>query len=197
MKLIIGLGNPGREYQDTRHNIGFMVIDKLEKEIARGIPPVWQRDEKRNVLMAKLGDIVLVKPQTFMNKSGFAVKALLDFYKLTPADVWVIHDDMDLPLGKIKIREKGGSAGHNGVQSIIDQLKTDAFVRFRLGIGKELDPTSQSNNKPMRHRNVISYVLSRFRQSEAGSIKHLIKHGTEAVQGALDKGIDKTMNRYN
>jgi len=197
MKLIIGLGNPGREYKDTRHNIGFMVIDKIEKELAHGVPPSWQMDEKKNVLTVKIGDVMLAKPQTFMNKSGFAVKALMDYYKLTPADVWIIHDDMDLPLGKIKIRAKGSSAGHNGVQSIIDQLKTDAFVRFRLGIGKELDPTGQGDDKPMRHRNVISYVLSRFRESEAGTFKHLIKHGTDAVQMALTKGIDTAMNRFN
>ncbi len=196
MKLIIGLGNPGREYKDTRHNIGFMVIDKIEKELAHGVPPAWHMDEKKNVLTAKIGDVLLAKPQTFMNKSGFAVKALMDYYKLTPADVWIIHDDMDLPLGKIKIRVKGSSAGHNGVQSVIDQLKTDAFVRFRLGIGKELDPIAHSD-KPMRHRNVISYVLSRFRESEAGTFKHLIKHGTDAVQMALAKGIDVTMNRFN
>lgn len=197
MKLIVGLGNPGGEYENTRHNIGFMVIDKLEKELALGVPPAWQKDEKKNVLTAKIGDVILVKPQTFMNKSGFAVKALLDFYKLTPGDVWVIHDDMDLPLGKIKIREKGGSAGHNGVQSIIDQLTSDVFVRFRLGIGKGVDTTGVSDNKNMHHRSVISFVLSRFRQSEAGSFKHLVKHGTEAVQTALLRGIDKAMNRYN
>ena len=188
MKLIVGLGNPGSQYKDTRHNIGFIVIDKLEKELASGIPPAWQKDEKKNVLTVKIGDILLAKPQTFMNKSGFAVQAVMDFYKLTPLDIWVVHDDMDLPLGKIKIREKGGSAGHNGVQSIIDQLKTDAFVRFRLGIGKEADST---------HRNVISYVLSRFRQSEAGAFKHLIKHSSDAVQMALKKGIDVAMNRFN
>lgn len=185
MKLIVGLGNPGPEYRDTRHNIGFMVVEKLSKELGAGVPPAWQKDDKKNVLTARIGEVLLVKPQTFMNKSGFAVKALVNFYKLTPADVWVIHDDIDLSLGKIKIREKGGSAGHNGVTSIIEQLATDAFVRFRLGIGKGLD------------RSVISFVLSRFRQSEAGSFKHLIKHGTEAVQMAILKGIDKAMNRFN
>lgn len=197
MKLIVGLGNPGFEYRDTRHNIGFMVVDKLEKELGAGVPPTWQKDEKKNVLTARIGEVLLVKPQTFMNKSGFAVKALVDFYKLTPADVWVIHDDIDLPLGKIKIREKGGSAGHNGVTSIIEQLKTDAFVRFRLGIGKGVDTTGASENKNMHHRSVISFVLSRFRQSEAGSFKHLIKHGTQAVQTALLKGLDVAMNRFN
>jgi PTH1 family peptidyl-tRNA hydrolase len=164
-----------------------MVVDKLEKELAKGVPPTWQKDEKKNVLTVRFDDLLLVKPQTFMNKSGFAVKAMMDFYKLTPADVWVVHDDIDLPLGKIKIRGKGGSAGHNGVQSIIDQLKTDTFIRFRLGIGKEA--TS--------HRAVISFVLSRFRQNEAGSFKHLIKHGADAVQMALLQGIEKTMNRFN
>lgn len=186
MKLIIGLGNPGREYENTRHNIGFMVIDKLEKEIALGTPPVWQKDEKKNVLTAKIGEVLLVKPQTFMNKSGFAVRALMDFYKLTPADFWIIHDDIDLPLGKIKIRAQGSSAGHNGVESIIRECKSDAFVRFRLGIGRGIT-----------HSSVISFVLSRFHQDEAGDFKKLIKHGVEAVRLALDKGTDKAMNRFN
>jgi PTH1 family peptidyl-tRNA hydrolase len=112
----------------------------------------------------------------------------MNFYKLTPADVWVVHDDIDLPIGKIKIREKGGSAGHHGIESVIKELGTDEFIRFRLGIGRSNDRNDRS---------VISFVLSRFRQSEAGSFKHLIKHGAEAVQMALLKGIDKAMNRFN
>jgi len=197
MKLIVGLGNPGGEYKDTRHNIGFMVVDKLVGELGAGIPPAWQKDEKRNVLTARIGEVLLVKPQTFMNKSGFAVRALMDFYKLTPADVWVIHDDIDLPLGKIKIREKGGSAGHNGVESIMTELGSDAFVRFRLGIGRGKEPEGEGVNRNLHHRSVISFVLSRFRQSEAGSFKHLIKHGAQAVQTALLKGLDVAMNRFN
>jgi len=187
MKLIVGLGNPGAEYESTRHNIGFMVVDKLEKEMARGTPPAWSKDDRKNVLTVRFGDTLLVKPQTFMNKSGFAVKALVNFYKLTPANVWVIHDDIDLPLGKIKIREKGSSAGHNGVQSIIGELGSDEFVRFRLGIGRAGEGRGS----------VISFVLSRFRQNEAGTFKHLIKHGTEAVQLAINKGIAGAMNRFN
>lgn len=196
MKLIVGLGNPGREYESTRHNIGFMVVDKLARELGTEAP-VWQGDAKKNVLTARIGGVVLVKPLTFMNKSGFAVRAVMDFYKLTPADVWVIHDDIDLPLGKIKIREKGSSAGHNGVESIIRELGTDAFVRFRLGIGKGVDTTGPSENKNMHHRSVISFVLSRFRQSEAGTLKHLVKHGAAAVQMAILKGLDRAMNRFN
>jgi len=188
MKLIIGLGNPGSEYKDTRHNIGFMVVDKLEKELGAGVPPAWQKDEKKNVLTARIGEVLLVKPQTFMNKSGFAVRALVDFYKLTPADVWVIHDDIDLPLGKIKIREKGGSAGHHGIESVIKELGTDVFIRFRLGIGRGTDTNDRS---------VIAFVLSRFRRSEAGAFKHLVKHSTQAVQMAILKGVDVAMNRFN
>jgi peptidyl-tRNA hydrolase, PTH1 family len=188
MKLLVGLGNPGGEYKDTRHNIGFMVVDKLEKELGKGTPPVWQKDEKKNVLTARIGEVLLVKPLTFMNKSGYAVRALMDFYKLTPADVWVIHDDVDLPLGKIKIREKGGAAGHHGVESVIERLGTDVFVRFRLGIGRG----SEANDRSM-----ITFVLSRFRQSEAGAFKHLIAHGTKAVQMALLEGLDHAMNRFN
>ncbi len=196
MKLIVGLGNPGSQYASTRHNIGFMVVEKLARELTSG-EPVWQKDEKKNVLTVKIGDTLLVKPQTFMNKSGFAVRALADFYKLTPVDIWVVHDDIDLPLGKIKIREKGGSAGHNGVDSIIREVKTDAFVRFRLGIGRGVDSLKKGENKNLHHRSVISFVLSRFRQSEAGEFKHLIKRGTDAVQMALLKGIGAAMNRYN
>lgn len=196
MKLIVGLGNPGPQYESTRHNIGFMVLDKLVKELGTVVPQ-WERDDKKNVLTARIGDVLLVKPLTFMNKSGFAVKAVADFYKLTPADIWIIHDDIDLPLGKVKIRERGSSAGHNGVESIMKELGTDAFVRFRLGIGRGVDTTGAGENKNMHHRSVISFVLSRFRQSEAGEFKHLVKHGAEAVQMALLKGLDRAMNRFN
>lgn len=184
MKLIVGLGNPGKEYESTRHNIGFMVLDRLSHELGTGAV-VWQTDTKKNVMTAKIGDVLLVKPLTFMNKSGFAVKALVDFYKLESSDVWVAHDDIDLPLGKIRIRQKGGTAGHNGVDSILQQLKNDAFVRFRLGIGRGKD------------RSIISFVLSRFHQGEAGEFRKLVKHGTDAVRIALIDGIDKAMNRFN
>ena len=196
MKLIVGLGNPGREYESTRHNIGFMVVDRLGRELG-GEAAIWQTDTKKNVMTAKVGDILLVKPLTFVNKSGFAVKALVDFYKLTPGDVWVVHDDIDLPLGKIRIREKGGTAGHNGVDSILQQLKSDVFVRFRLGIGRGKESTGRQMDKNLHHRSVIAFVLSRFHQGEAGEFRKLIKHGADAVSMALLGGIDKAMNMFN
>lgn len=208
MKLIVGLGNPGSEYQDTRHNIGFMVIEKLAKELTAE-PIVWKEEAKFNALVAKIGEVLLVKPITFMNSSGVAVSSLLHYFKLQPNDVWVIHDDMDLPLGKIRIRQKGSSAGHRGVDSVIAELKTDAFVRFRLGIGRgklfstgdtdtpNIEKGNAGKAQHRRHQWDISFVLSRFTQGEAGALKHLIKNGAEAVRIALTEGIDRAMLRFN
>lgn len=196
MKLIVGLGNPGEKYESTRHNIGYMVVGRLARELG-ATPPTWETNAKWNVETAKITEVILVKPLTYMNKSGYAVKALVDFYKLTPSDVWVVHDDIDLPLGKIRIRTGGASGGHNGVDSIIRELRTDQFTRFRLGIGRGKEDVKKHTDRNLRHRGVISFVLSRFRQSEAGSFKHLVKHATEAVRIALTQGIDKAMNRFN
>ena len=196
MKLIVGLGNPGKEYEDTRHNIGFMVIDKLAKELGEHTPS-WQEDKKAESLVCKVGDVFLVKPQTFMNSSGKAVSTLVSYYKLSPDDVWVIHDDLDLPIGKVRIREQGGSAGHNGMESIIAALKTDKIVRFRLGIGKGKEDKNKSADQHLRHRSVIAFVLSRFTLHEAGDMRKLVKHAEEAVRIGLTEGIDKAMNRFN
>ena len=208
MKIIVGLGNPGSEYQDTRHNIGFMTIDKLAKELTPESVS-WKEDTKFNAMTTKIGEVVLVKPITFMNSSGVAVSAIMHFYKLTPVDVWVIHDDIDLPIGKIRIRQKGSSAGHRGVESIITELKTDTFTRFRLGIGRgklfskgdvdttDIEKGNAGKSQRGRHQWDISFVLSRFTQGEAGTLKHLIKNGTEAVRIALSEGIDKAMTRFN
>jgi PTH1 family peptidyl-tRNA hydrolase len=196
MKIIVGLGNPGGQYKDTRHNIGFMIVDKLSQELGNIRVP-WEKDAKHNALIAKVGDVILVKPLTFMNTSGIAVRGIMEYYKCAPEDVWVIHDDIDLPLGKIRIRIKGGTAGHNGVTSILQELKSDVFIRFRMGVGRGKQSTGPSENKNLSHRSVISFVLSRFTQSEAGSLKHLVKGGTKAVRIALTSGIDKAMNRFN
>ncbi len=208
MKIIVGLGNPGSEYQDTRHNIGFMTIDKLAKELTPESIS-WKEEPKFNAMTTKVGEVLLVKPITFMNNSGVAVSAIMHFYKLKPSDVWVIHDDMDLPIGKIRIRQKGSSAGHRGVDSIISELKTDAFIRFRLGIGRgklfskgdrdteNIEKGNAGKAQHQRHQWDISFVLSRFTQGEAGELKHLIKNGTEAVRIALTEGIDKAMLRFN
>ncbi len=196
MKLIVGLGNPGGEYESTRHNIGFMVVERLAKELGTKTG-LWETDKRANALVSRIGEVLLVKPQTFMNSSGDAVKKLIDYYKLTPSDVWVIHDDIDLPLGKIRIRGQGAAGGHNGMDSIMNALKTDKIMRFRLGTGRGKESTGVNNDKKLRHRFVIDYVLSRFHMSEAGSFKHLVKNGAEAVLIAINEGLDKAMNRFN
>jgi PTH1 family peptidyl-tRNA hydrolase len=196
MKLIIGLGNPGDQYKDTRHNIGYMIVDKLSHELGKE-RATWENDKAHQALIAKIGDILLVKPVTYMNNSGIAVKGLVDYYKLDPSDVWVIHDDIDLPIGKIRIRMRGGTAGHNGVTSILNMLKSETFIRFRMGIGRGKESTGFNEGKNLSHRSVIAFVLSRFNRHEAGSLKHLVKHGAQAVQIALTDGIDKAMNRFN
>lgn len=211
MKLIVGLGNPGGEYKDTRHNIGFMVVEKLAKELGTSAG-VWEEKEKFKSAVAKVGEVLLVKPVIFMNNSGIAVSSIVNFYKLKPEDVWVIHDDIDLPLGKIRIRTGGGSAGHNGVESIIKEIGSDAFIRFRMGIGRgklfghvSKDSEEEQGNKEKRipdqkrmyHRSIVDFVLSRFSRGEAGELKHLIKNGSEAVSIALSDGIDRAMNRFN
>lgn len=196
MKLIVGLGNPGDKYKDTRHNVGFMVVEKLAHELG-GSDVKWGNEEKHSALMAKTGDILLMKPTTFMNASGVAVSSAMRFYKLSPEDVWVIHDDLDLPLGKIRIRVGGASAGHHGIDSIIKELGSDKFTRIRLGIGRGTSKNGAIADRKMHTSSVIDFVLSRFGKSEAGELKHLVKDGVEAVRVALFKGIDKAMNRFN
>lgn len=196
MKLIVGLGNPGEEYAQTRHNIGFMVVDKLGRELGSDTG-VWQEEKKHRALVARAGDVVLVKPLTFMNASGKSVQSILAYYKLQPSDLWVVHDDIDLPLGKIRIRQMGGTGGHHGIESIMHELATDKFIRFRLGIGKGKESIKANVDRNLHHRSVIHFVLSRFTRHEAGGLKHLVKHGMEAVRTALLDGIDKTMMRFN
>ena len=167
MILIVGLGNPGKKYQETRHNLGFRVIDELG----------FLKDKK----------IILTKPKTFMNLSGKAVKSLMTKYKVPPLNLWVIHDDIDLPLGKIRISKGRGAAGHKGVESIIKELKTKNFVRFRIGIQPKI-------YKP---KNIEKFVLQKFNKDEERIVKEVIKKSAEAIEFALTQGIEKAMSKYN
>jgi len=173
MNLIIGLGNPGKKYRSTRHNIGFMVLD----ELARQHNLSWQEDTKNKALIAKGTDYVLVKPQTFMNLSGETVAKLLRYYHLLPRTIFgtkkdsvltsvltVIHDELDLPFGKYKVANNSSSAGHNGVQSIIDHLKTKNFQRLRIGI----------NNESRKNIPGDKFVLQRFSDDELTQVKNLM-----------------------
>jgi PTH1 family peptidyl-tRNA hydrolase len=195
MTIIVGLGNPGDQYKDTKHNIGYMVLAKLSHELGTGA--LFSHEKKFDADIVRIADTILVLPTTFMNASGVAVRKIMAFYTLTPKDVWVIHDDMDLPMGKIRIRLGGSSAGHHGVDSLIKELGTDSFLRFRLGIGRGKENTGVNADRHIHRRTVISFVLSRFTQHDAGKLKVLVKHGADAVRIALTEGTDKAMGRYN
>ena len=177
MKIIIGLGNPGKEYENTRHNIGFFFVDKL-RELWNFSD--WEFNKKFNAeisksiyeLRTKNQELLLAKPATYMNLSGEAVQAILTFYKLTPDDIIVIHDDLDIAVGKYKIATDSSSAGHNGVQNIIDTLGTQKFKRIRIGIGTE---ASTEDSAEKCRLGAHDYVLDKFSEEEVEQIKKIFE----------------------
>ena len=196
MLLIIGLGNPGDKYAHTRHNIGFMVLDRLfNNQVPAGT--VWEFSREFNAFYFKKGGLFLVKPQTFVNASGIAARKIADFYKIKPDQIWVVHDDIDLPLGKIRLRIGGGSAGHHGVNSLIRELGSDRFVRFRIGVGRGKLETKKTSKKNFIRQAVVKWVVSPFFDAEKGELRKLVKHGANALETALFKGLDRAMNEYN
>jgi PTH1 family peptidyl-tRNA hydrolase len=208
MKLIVGLGNPGTKYEKTRHNIGFMVVEKFLKDFEPVGETVWVDDKKFKSDIAQiewqpqhgnLEKVILAKPKTYMNNSGLAVSLLTAYYKLQVSDVWIIHDDIDLPLGFMKIRFGGGSAGHKGAESVMEKVGSDKFWRFRMGIGSRNSEfrIQDSESKARKVKNVEDYVLGEFRGGERGKVKALIKRGAKAIEMGLESGLEAAMNRFN
>ncbi len=186
MKLVIGLGNPGLEYAQTRHNVGFRVVDKLAAKLG------WSWNERRSRAILASGTIgsekvVLVKPITFMNRSGEAVGELVRWYKVPPEDILVIYDDLDLPVGKVRLRSKGSAGGHNGLEDVLHHLHTDAIPRLRVGIGR---PT----NKRM---DTMNYVLSIPPGDERIQLDTGEDRAVEAIPMVITQGIATTMNVIN
>ncbi len=177
MKLIIGLGNPGKKYQKTRHNVGFNILENLQKELKIYGINDWQLNKKFNAetcgTTIKGEKIILVKPMTFMNSSGQAVQLLAHFYKVVPRDIIIVHDDKDLMLGTIKTQEDRGHAGHNGIKSIIEHIKSKDFTRIRVGIASE-------NEKKMS--NTAKFVLGRFSIFEKNKLQQTIKEAIEEIK---------------
>ena len=203
MKLIVGLGNPGEKYIDTRHNLGFKIVEHFLKDFQSAKDTIWENSTKFKSDIAQvewqpkhgtLERVILAKPQSYMNNSGLAVRLISDFYKLKPEDIWIIHDDIDLPLGNMKIRFGGASAGHHGVESIMRILTTDKFWRFRMGTGLK---NQKLNLKNQKLKNVEDFVLSGFTGSEKGKVKNLIKRGVNAIEASLEDSLEKAMNRFN
>lgn len=187
-KLIVGLGNPGPDYAQTRHNIGFMVIDRL---LETGKPPFGEPRHFADSLIwssSFAGNRILVqKPLTYMNLSGKAVAKLCQEQQLLPKEILVISDDVDLPLGKIRIRKKGGDGGQKGLRNIIDQLGTASFNRMRIGIGRSSETNSEMSD----------FVLSAFTESETTLVTSVISTAADAVKLALRRGVVTAMNQYN
>lgn len=204
MKLIIGLGNPGDKYVHTRHNLGFMVVDELAK---RGKPfdqdqgklgESWKYEKKFksevcNFTLNAL-PLTLVKPQTYMNNSGLAVQMVVDYFKVDLEDVIVVYDELDLPLGKIKVRLGGAAAGHHGVESIINTLKDDKFIRIRLGIGNQKTHLSESGGE---HINVDHFVTEEFKSGEKSQVKHMLSRAEQALDILIKQGLSEAQNQFN
>lgn len=190
-QLIVGLGNPEPKYDRTRHNVGFAAIDALAQSWQ--IPLSENRKFQAEFGEGKapqVGKIRLLKPLTYMNRSGQAIRAATDWFKLTPESVLVIYDDMDLPLGKTRLRLSGSAGGHNGMKSAIAHLSTQNFPRLRIGIGKPQSSTGEDSA-------TISYVLGRFSSNETQQIAEVLQTVVAAVELSLKQGVEKAMNRYN
>lgn len=190
MKLIVGLGNPGLRYAHNRHNIGFMCINHFAK--MQGI----RLDSKQGQARIGTGEIngekiVLARPQTFMNASGESVSRLVKKFKMEPDNLIVIHDDLDLPLGKIRIRLGGSSGGHKGIESIINELSNQDFIRVRIGIGRPDDADEASE------ADVIDYVLNDFSPDEKEVTSEVMPRINEAILCLLNEGLTAAMNKYN
>lgn len=186
MKFFVGLGNPGKKYEGTRHNIGFMVIDRLAEKLS------IQMDKHQfnaDYGMSIIGNekVILFKPQTYMNLSGEAVRPFLDYYKIDRDDMLVIYDDLDLPLGKLRLRQKGSAGGHNGVKSIIDHVGSGEFKRIRFGIGRPTDSRIP----------IVDYVLSSFGSEERVIVEEAVEKAALACEKWITTPFLEVMNEFN
>jgi len=184
IKALIGLGNPGKEYEKTRHNVGFMVADLVAKSLKCG--KKYKEKCFSHIIECPDHDLLIVKPQTYMNNSGVAVKNLIEDYRLKPSELLVVYDDLDLPLGTVRLRLKGSSGGHRGIKSIIENIKTEEFPRLKIGIGR-----------PANKKDVVKYVLSPFEKDEKLILDKVLNHSVECILNVLKYGVDKSMGFCN
>jgi PTH1 family peptidyl-tRNA hydrolase len=187
MRLIVGLGNPGKEYRETRHNVGFMVVDEIAKR--HGLTLAMAPSQVPDAFIAKkfgADPFLIGKPLTFMNRSGEAVAALAHYYDIVPADLLVVVDEVALPFGRLRARARGSAGGHNGLKSVIERLGTTEFPRLRLGVGRG-----------DTRRDLADHVLSKFEADERSALEELITRAADAAEMFAAEGIEKVMNAYN
>lgn len=185
MFLIAGLGNPGKKYSRTRHNIGFEILNRWSEML--GAPMKGRRFQSRSAIAHfQQKAIILLRPVTYMNRSGQAIKACLDFYRLNFDQILIVHDDLDLPTGKLKLVPKGGAGGHKGIRSIIDHIGTDHFSRLKIGIGR-----------PQFDEDVEDYVLASFYPDEKDIMEQTVPKAIKACELVIQEGIERAMNQVN
>jgi len=184
MKIVVGLGNPGTQYANTPHSVGFETVDAIAAEIGAS----WEEKRQFKCLMAKGAfagfPVMLVKPQTYMNLSGESVAPVMKYHNATPADLLVIQDDIDLPVGRMRVRKSGSCGGHNGIRNIIERLGTSEFARLKLGVGKD-------------RGDVIAHVLGKFDPSSRQTMTLVVAEAVRAAASVLKDGPDRAMNAYN
>jgi len=186
MKIVVGLGNPGREYDQTPHNAGFEVIDRIAAAAEEKLKKSWRFPVASAQLKLAQQDVMLVKPQTFMNRSGDAVAPVMRKKGVAPADLLVLVDDVELPIGVIRLRAKGSAGTHNGLKSLIERLGTNEFARLRIGVGPV---------PPGRDR--VAYVLGRYPAETRDQVSEMFDRSAEAVKAWVADGIDRAMNKFN
>lgn len=179
--LVVGLGNPGREYAGTRHNVGFDVVDELVHRLSGR----WEENRKWRAVTFREGGVLYLKPLTFMNLSGEAVRKAADFYKIPLERVLVVYDEMSLPLGRFRLRKSGSAAGHNGIRSVMEMFGSEAVPRLRVGIGQS------------GLGGAVGYVLGRFSPAEMALVGEVVRIAADAVTAVTEQGFDLAMNRYN
>ena len=185
LKAIVGLGNPGKPYQKTRHNIGFLLVESIAKEF-NSIFVGGRKDFVKAETTIATNHVLLIKPLTFMNNCGFALRAVLQYYALTPEKLLIVCDDINLLFGVLRLRSKGGDGGHKGLASIIAQLGTEQFPRLRVGIGADF-----------KRGQMVSHVLSKFDRREKKELSHVLARASQAAQTFITSGIQKAMNDFN
>lgn len=183
--LIVGLGNPGSSYEGTRHNCGFMVLDRLAQRWGIGLGSEKRFQGRYGEGRGPQGKLRLLRPETYMNRSGQAVRAAVDWYKLPPESVLAIYDDMDIPLGRLRLRTSGSAGGHNGIKSLIQHLGTQSFPRLRVGVGRP------------GGKGTISHVLGGFTPEERPCLERVLDRSADSVELMLKQDFQTAMNRYN
>jgi PTH1 family peptidyl-tRNA hydrolase len=183
-RLVLGLGNPGAEYRDTRHNVGFRVVEAL----ARRRDVALEEGDCR-CRVARSGDLLLAQPQTYMNRSGYAAACLQEIHGLDPAGILVVYDDVALPVGTLRMRRGGSPGGHRGLESVVESLRTDEVPRVRIGI--------REDDEPPQGDDLVEYVLTPFPAALADDLEAIVERAADACQAWIDEGIDRAMNRFN